>query len=71
MRKHDYPPAPLLLALVLGEMMEQGLRRALTLSNGDWTVFVTRPISLGLLIIALLSPSYSVIKYLRKKKRPS
>lgn len=69
MRKHDYPAAPLLLALVLGEMMEQGLRRALTLSNGDWTVFVTRPISLGLLTIAVLSPSYSVIKYLRGKKK--
>jgi len=67
MRKHDYPAAPLLLALVLGEMMEQGLRRALTLSNGDWSVFVTRPISLGLLTVTFLSVTYSFVKVLRKR----
>ncbi|MDM0049796.1 tripartite tricarboxylate transporter permease [Variovorax sp. J22R115] len=47
-------PAPLLLGLILGPMMEENLRRALLLSRGDWSVFVTRPISLGLLIAALL-----------------
>jgi putative tricarboxylic transport membrane protein len=38
-------PAPLLLAFILGPMMEQSLRRALLLSEGDPTVLVTRPIS--------------------------
>src|SRR6185312_5499625 len=47
-------PAPLLLGLILGPMMEENLRRALLLSRGDWSVLVTRPISLGLLIAALL-----------------
>ncbi|HUD32927.1 MAG TPA: tripartite tricarboxylate transporter permease, partial [Variovorax sp.] len=47
-------PAPLLLGFILGPMMEENLRRALLLSRGDWSVFVTRPISLGLLASAAL-----------------
>ena len=47
-------PAPLLLGFILGPMMEENLRRALLLSRGDWSVFVTRPISLGLLAAAAL-----------------
>jgi TctA family transporter len=47
-------PAPLLLGLILGPMMEENLRRALLLSRGDWSVFATRPISAGLLIGAAL-----------------
>jgi putative tricarboxylic transport membrane protein len=46
-------PAPLLLGFVLGPMLEENLRRALLLSRGDFTVFITRPISLGLLLAAL------------------
>ena len=43
-------PAPLLLGLILGPMMEENLRRALLLSRGDWSVLVTRPISASLLV---------------------
>ena len=43
-------PAPLLLGFILGPMMEENLRRALLLSRGDWSVFVTRPLSAGLLV---------------------
>jgi TctA family transporter len=50
--KLDCEPAPLLLGFVLGPMMEENFRRALLLSRGDFTVFVTRPLSLGLLIAA-------------------
>jgi TctA family transporter len=46
-------PAPLLLGFILGPMMEEYLRRALLLSRGDWSVFVTRPLSAGLLVAAL------------------
>jgi len=46
-------PAPLLLGFILGPMMEENLRRALLLSRGDWTTFVTRPLSASLLIAAL------------------
>ena len=47
-------PAPLLLGFILGPMMEEYLRRALLLSRGDWSVFITRPISAGLLAAAAL-----------------
>jgi TctA family transporter len=46
-------PAPLLLGFVLGPMMEENLRRALLLSRGDPTVFVTRPLSLVMLLLAV------------------
>ncbi|MEW4286306.1 tripartite tricarboxylate transporter permease [Priestia koreensis] len=52
--KNDYPIAPLVLGLVLGPMIENNLRRALTISNGDYGVFFTRPISLVFLIITVL-----------------
>ncbi|MDF3836576.1 tripartite tricarboxylate transporter permease [Cupriavidus basilensis] len=45
-------PAPLLLGFVLGPMMEENFRRSLLLSRGEFSVFVTRPLSLGLLIAA-------------------
>ena len=47
-------PAPLLLGFILGPMMEENLRRALLLSRGDWSVFVTRPLSASLLAVAAL-----------------
>ena len=52
--KLDCEPAPLLLGFVLGPMMEENFRRALLLSRGDFTVFVTRPLSMSLLIAAAL-----------------
>jgi TctA family transporter len=56
-------PAPLLLGLVLGPQLEENLRRAMMLSDGDFNVFITRPISAGLLAVAatilivMLSPA--------------
>jgi putative tricarboxylic transport membrane protein len=47
------PAAPLVFGLVLGPILETNLRRALMVSEGDPTVFVTRPISLGLILIAV------------------
>jgi putative tricarboxylic transport membrane protein len=46
-------PAPLLLGFVLGPLLEENLRRAMILSRGDPAVFITRPISAGLLLLAL------------------
>jgi TctA family transporter len=61
-------PAPLLLGFVLGPLLEENLRRAMILSHGDPTTFVTRPISAGLLAIAF---AVIVIVFLPtvKKKR--
>jgi len=58
--KLDCEPAPMLLAFILGPMMEEYLRRALLLSRGDPMVFVTRPISatlLGLGVLAIIVAS--------------
>ena len=52
--KLDCEPAPLILGFVLGPMMEENLRRALLISRGDPSVFVTEPISLAFLIAAAL-----------------
>ena len=51
--KCDCEPAPLLLGFVLGPMLEEHLRRAMIISRGDPTAFVTRPLSLALLVLAV------------------
>jgi putative tricarboxylic transport membrane protein len=51
-KKLDMEPAPLLFGFILGPMMETNLRQALSFSGGDWAVFVTHPISAGLLLAA-------------------
>jgi TctA family transporter len=51
--KLECEPAPLLLGYILGPMLEENLRRALILSRGEYSVFVTRPISLVMLLLAL------------------
>jgi TctA family transporter len=51
--KLGFPPAPLLLGFVLGPMMEENLRRAMLMAKGDPSVFVTRPISLGFIIVTI------------------
>jgi putative tricarboxylic transport membrane protein len=54
MRRYDFPVAPAVIGLILGPMAEAQFRRAMTISQGDPSVFVTHPLSLGLLVIALL-----------------
>ena len=54
-RKFGYPCAPMVMALVLGPVMEGAMRQALALSHGDVTTFVTRPLSAILLLIAAVS----------------
>jgi TctA family transporter len=66
--KFDCEPAPLLLGFVLGPMMEENLRRALLLSRGDPAVFVTRPISLTLLIICAVLVAIVLAPNIRKKR---
>jgi TctA family transporter len=61
-------PAPLALGFVLGPLMEENLRRAMLLSRGDPTVFLTRPISLGLLAVAALLVVTLVLPTLRQSR---
>lgn len=63
--KLKLPMSGIILSLILGPMIEENLQHSLTLSGGSWSIFVTKPISLALLIIAaffLLSPIYRLIK---------
>jgi TctA family transporter len=66
--KLDCEAAPLLLGFVLGPMMEENLRRALLLSRGDPAVFVTRPISATLLVLAALLLVIVMAPAVRKKR---
>ena len=61
-------PAPLLLGFILGPMMEENLRRALLLSRGDWSTFMTRPLSAGLLIAAFLMLLVVMLPSIKKKR---
>ena len=61
-------PAPLLLGFVLGPLLEENLRRALTISRGDATVFFTRPLSLALLVLAAAAFVVAVLPAVRRKR---
>jgi len=67
-KKFDCEPAPLLLGFVLGKLMEEYLRRALTISRGDPTVFFTRPLSATLLTIAAVLLVLVFLPALSKKR---
>ena len=61
-------PAPLALGVVLGPLMEENLRRAMLLSRGDPTVFLTRPISAGFIIASVLMLLLLSLPALRRKR---
>jgi putative tricarboxylic transport membrane protein len=67
-RKIDAEPAPLLLAFILGPMMEEFLRRTLLLSQGDPTVLVTRPISAVMLAVSLVLLVIVLLPAIRQKR---
>ena len=52
--KFGFEPAPMLLGFVLGKLMEEKLRQALIISRGSFETFIDRPISLGLLVVAVI-----------------
>lgn len=62
-------PAPLLLGFILGPMMEENLRRALLLSRGDPLVFVERPISVALLLVAVAMVAAPALSVVRRKRQ--
>jgi len=68
MSKLDIPIPPLVLALILGSNTEQSFRRALTISNGNPSIFFEKPISLVLLILTVLSLVYSIAREIKQKK---
>ncbi len=66
--KFGFEPAPLLLGFVLGKLMEEYLRRAMTLSRGDPMVFLERPVSAALFLIAFAILAAALLPSLRKSR---
>jgi putative tricarboxylic transport membrane protein len=55
LRRAEMPVAPIMIGLILGPVADQQLRRALAISGGDWSIFVTRPIAATLLALAIVA----------------
>ncbi len=68
MKKFEYEGAPLVLAFVLGPLMENNLRKSLIMSQGDFSIFFTRPLAAASLIVALFLLASPFIPYLKKKR---
>ena len=66
--RFEMQPAPMLLGFVLGPLMEENLRRALLISRGDATVFLTRPISLGFVIATVIILIVMGLPAIRKRR---
>src|SRR5215475_972608 len=66
--KLGFPAPPLLLGFVLGPMMEEHLRRAMLMSSGDASVFVTRPISLAFLVITVIILIVMVVPTVKRQR---
>ena len=60
MMRYDFPLSPILLALILGPMAEANLRRAMVISSGDPSILVSRPIAVGLMVLAVVSLLVSI-----------
>ena len=65
----DCPWPPALLGLTLSSMLEENLRRAMLVSKGDWSTFVTRPISASLLALALIALVVGALVRRRRQRR--
>jgi putative tricarboxylic transport membrane protein len=69
MKKFDYEGAPLVLAFVLGPLMENNLRKSLIMSQGDFSIFFTRPLASASLILAIFFLVSPLIPWMRKKRK--
>jgi putative tricarboxylic transport membrane protein len=67
LRSFAFPLPPVLLGLVIGPLLEQEMRRSLSISGGDWSIFVMRPIAASLLGLAVLAVGSSVWLTLRRR----
>src|SRR5688572_1594601 len=71
LRKLAIDPSPLVVALVLGPLMEKSLRQALSMERGDLLVLVTRPLTLGILLVPVLALLVPPVLRLRRRPRPA
>jgi len=69
MRKFRYPVAPLVLALVLGPMVETSLAQSLTMSQGSMAIFFTRPTALTIFVLMLLFVLSPLLRWVLVRRR--
>jgi len=69
LRKLDAEPAPLLMGFVLGPAMEENMRRSLIISQGDYSIFIQRPISLVLLLVALALLASVSLPFVKRRRK--
>ena len=67
LRRIGAPLAPVMMGLILGPMADQQLRRALSIADGDWMAVVTRPITSGLLVLAVLMAFWPWLRVLANR----
>lgn len=65
MMRYGYPVWPMVLAQILGAMMESNFRRSLAMSPGDPSILVTRPIAVTILILAI----FTIVTAIRRQRR--
>jgi len=68
MRLYDFPMPPLILAFVLGGLMEENLRRSLLISDGSWDFLWSRPLTASIISVTILIVSWQVYKTLKNRK---
>jgi putative tricarboxylic transport membrane protein len=68
LRKFDFEPAPLVLAMILGPQLEASLRRSLIYSRGDLGIFFERPIAAVLMVLVLLMLLSPVFRWMLRRK---
>ena len=68
LRLYDFPMPPLILAFVLGGLMEENLRRSLLISDGSWNFLWNRPLTASIMIVILIIVGWQIYNSFFKKK---
>ncbi|GGA94492.1 hypothetical protein GCM10011491_23460 [Brucella endophytica] len=71
MRRYDFPTSPVIIGMILGPFAEQQVRRAMTISQGDMTVFFTRPNSATLITLSVLALVVPLVLVLLRNRKAS
>ena len=69
LRLYDFPMPPLILAFVLGGLMEENLRRSLLISDGSWSFLWSRPLTIFIMITILVIIAWQMYTSLKSIKK--
>jgi putative tricarboxylic transport membrane protein len=70
MIKYNYPRVTMVIALVLGDLAERSFHQTMQIADNDWSIFVTRPISLLLLLLIVVSLAVPILRYTWARRHP-